>query len=335
MGAVAISLVRATLEECARQGVDVRPLLDRVELASDLVEDAGARIPLEQYDALQRLAIEATDDEAFGLHLGEHASVASFSTLGHMVAQCRTIREAIELALQYYRLVADVTPAPALVELGDEILFRYEFLRSTDPRLDRLRAEFGLARILGLAKILLGESTLPLETRFEHEAPSYAEEVQRVFAGTARFGAEHTGFVLPRELLERTHRHHDAQLLDVMRRQADRSLERLGEAEGVARRVRKILVERRATVRPEMDAVARELGVSSRTLRRKLTSEGVGFQQIVDDSLREVACSILRDPRRSIQEAAYELGFSDASSFHRAFKRWTGITPAVYRVRDA
>lgn len=335
MAAVAISLVRAVVEELARQGIESHPLLRETSIDPALLDDASARVPLPDYERFQQLALERTGDAAFGLHMGEHGSLASFSTLGHMVAQCRTIREAIELALTYYRLVADLASAPTLVERGAEVWFQYEYLRSPDPLIDRLRAEFGLTRILSIARLLLGEDAKPRETWFEHEAPPYADEYRRIFRGTERFGMGSTGFLVSRAILEQTQRYHDVGILGALREQADRSLERLESADGMAHRVRRLLVREHGRTRPEMDEVAQSLGISARTLRRKLAAEGVGFAQLTEEAMREVACTMLRDPRRSLQEAAYELGFSDPSSFHRAFKRWMGVTPTEFRRQEA
>jgi AraC-like DNA-binding protein len=335
MSTVAVSLVRAVADELAHQGIEPVPLLREAGIEPSLLDDASVRVPLPLYDRFQQAALEHTGDEAFGLHMGEHGSLSSFSTLGHMVAQCRTIREAIDIALQYYRLVADLAAAPTVVDRGSEVWFQYEYLRSPDPRIDRLRSEFGLTRILSIARLLLGDDAVPRETWFEHEAPPHADEYRRVFRGTERFGMTSTGFLVSRVLLERTQRYHDEGILDALRAQADRSLERLETAEGIAQRVRRLLVREHGKLRPEMDEVARGLGISARTLRRKLAAEGVGFAQLTEEALREVACTILKDSRRSLQEAAYELGFSDASSFHRAFKRWTGVTPSEYRRQEA
>lgn len=330
MATVAVSLVRAVVDELERRSLPATSMLVAAEIDPALLDDANARVPLPSYDRLQRGALARSGDPAFGLTMGEHASFSAFSVLGHMASQARTIGEAIELALRYYRVVADVAAAPTLIPLGDAVFFHYEYLRCDDPELDRLRAEFGLVRLLSIARLLLGEEAGPTETWFEHAAPPYAAQYERVFRGTERFGKERTGFVVPLELMARTQRHHDAALLDAMRARADRVLERLTD-DSLGARVRRVLVEERGRVRPEMDDVARRLGTSARTLRRKLADEGVAFQRLVDEAMRESACSMLRDPARSIQQAAYELGFSDPSSFHRAFKRWTGTTPNAYR----
>jgi AraC-like DNA-binding protein len=330
VGTVAISLVRAIVDELARTGHDAGPVLERAGIDPSQLDDPYARVDRECCKRLNLLALETTGDAAFGLHMGEHASLAAFSVAGHMVAQCRTIREALDVIIRYYRLVADAAP-PSLVEDGDVARFRYEFVRSREPRVDRIRAEFGLTQILYAARQFFGPSIAPLETWFEHEAPDYVAEYQRIFGGTARFGMPHTGFVMPRALLDAQQLYHDRELLRVLKEEADRWLERLGTAPGMAGRIRRLLVEGFPAIRPEMKAVARKLGMSERSLRRRLQSEGVSFQEIAGGAMGEVARALLRDPSKTIQETAYLLDFSDPSSFHRAFKRWTGETPAEYR----
>ena len=96
MGTVAVSLVRAVADELAHQGVDPSTLLIESGIDPTLLDDASSRVDLALYDRFQSLALVRTGDDAFGLHMGEHGSLAAFSTLGHMVAQCRTIREAID-----------------------------------------------------------------------------------------------------------------------------------------------------------------------------------------------------------------------------------------------
>jgi AraC-like DNA-binding protein len=204
----------------------------------------------------------------------------------------------------------------------------YEFVRSRDPLCTRLRAEFGLTRLLNIARHFLGPDAVPDEAWFEHPAPAYAAEYARIFRGRERFGRPCTGFWIPRGLLDAGQLYHDERLFEVLKGQADQWLARIDDGDGAAGRIRQLIVQHYPAVRPEMDCVARRLGMSERSLRRRLRSEGVGFHDVVHQAMGQLARAMLREPASTIRQTAYRLGFADVSSFHRAYKRWTGRTPS-------
>jgi AraC-like DNA-binding protein len=95
--------------------------------------------------------------------------------------------------------------------------------------------------------------------------------------------------------------------------------------------VNALINSRPASKLPDMVVAARELGMSVRSLRRHLTHEGTTYRELTQNKLHGIACSLLRNPQVSLQTIAFELGFSDATAFHRAFRRWAEVTPADYR----
>jgi AraC-like DNA-binding protein len=125
--------------------------------------------------------------------------------------------------------------------------------------------------------------------------------------------------------------HPDAELHQALRVFAARRISHLVDKAPYAARVLDLLVWRRPPRDMTMQAVARELHVSVRTLRRQLTAEGKTYAELLTEALTLIAKSSLLDERRTILETALELGFADNTTFHRAFKRWTGLTPAEYR----
>jgi AraC-like DNA-binding protein len=112
---------------------------------------------------------------------------------------------------------------------------------------------------------------------------------------------------------------------------AERKLTRITREGGHAERLKEYLVAHPPSDWPNMETIARRFDMSVRSLRRRLEKEGVSFAGLLDDVRATVAKRMLDEPRRSIYETAYAMGFSDPSAFHRAFKRWTGVTPAQYR----
>jgi AraC-like DNA-binding protein len=153
-----------------------------------------------------------------------------------------------------------------------------------------------------------------------------------VFGGVARFGQAFTGIEFDRVWLDRGHQLHvNPELLAVLETQAQRALGRVTREFALKDRVAARLATSDPRELPSMDEVARELGMSVRSLRRRLGAEGAAYKDLLEHALIDAAKRMLEDPKISIQEAAYALGFSGPAVFHRAFKRWTGMTPSQYR----
>lgn len=328
---ISISLVRTLLEAVEQAGVQPQALLDAASLDARLLEDPAARLELPVYDRLQELALELTGEPALGLRMGDSASVAAFQVVGYLAAHCRTIREGLDVFFRYHRIVSDC-PASYLVERGEQAVLVYNFPRST-PQLSRLRAEFGMARLFRIAGMFLRAGGLPREVWFEHAAPDYVAEYARVFGPEValRFAQPSTSIVMPTALLDRVQLHPNPQLYQVLQKQADALLSELDAGQSLAERIHGLVVHHFTEVEPEMEVLARRLGMSSRSLRRKLQQEGVSFSAVLARAMGELAQNVLREKHTTIQEAAFRLGFAETSSFHRAFKRWTGQTPNQFR----
>ena len=141
--------------------------------------------------------------------------------------------------------------------------------------------------------------------------------------------------VVYRALLDQPQMHQHPEFYFLLRAQAERALERLTEGARTADELRRYLLARAPSEIPDLETAARNLGISARSLRRRLAAEATSYRTLVGATLEDAAGRMLRDPSRSIQETAHALGFSDAGAFHRAFKRWTGLTPKQYREQPA
>src|SRR5262249_3499312 len=159
-----------------------------------------------------------------------------------------------------------------------------------------------------------------------HAAPTYEHEHIRLFLGAERFGQPFTGIEIDRSLLDRQSVHRDPELFELLEAEAQRRQNRTIRGLTHAERLRHYLLEH-MNERHDMEDAARKLGMSSRSLRRRLREEGASWNQITDEALGAVAKQMLDDPTSSVKETAYALGFSDPTSLYRAFKRWTGLTP--------
>lgn len=328
--AVSVLLARAVVEAIERAGVRREALFTRAGLDPKVMERPEGRISLEEYDALQDVAVELTGDTALGLHMGEAATETTHPIVAHLVGHAGTLREGIEALLRFYQLVTD-RPAWRLVEEGDAATLFYDVAPGSSKGM-RFRAEMTMAAFYRMLRVFARDAR-PRRVAFEHAEPSYGAEYERIFESAARFEQTFTGIVFDRILLESAQVHRDPEFRAVVESQAEKRLSRLTKNASYATRVRDYLIENAKGDRRDMAAAARALGMSTRSLRRRLSQEGRSYSDIVDEALATLAKRLLSDDERSIEATAYDMGFSSPSAFHKAFKRWTGTTPNEFRQR--
>jgi AraC-like DNA-binding protein len=325
---VSILMVRALAGVIERSGASRDQFLDEAGIDSRWIEEGTMRLSLADYLRAVEAALKVSGDPAFGLRMGEQARSAMFDVIGPLTEHAETLRQSIEAMGRYARIMAEAHD-PQLHEAGYLAAIRLPSLSGDWPMV-RLTAEFATVSLLSLLELFVGGRARPTEVRFAYPAPPYAAEYERIFSGLARFECEVTEVVFPRAWLDKAQPYRSPELYAVLKEQADRSLGRLERGGALRERVGQILAKH-GTQPATMDGVARELGMSARSLRRRMQSEGVSFSDLVTRNQMHTAKRMLERPGVSIQEIAYAMGFASAAAFHRAFKRWTGLTPKQYQ----
>lgn len=188
-----------------------------------------------------------------------------------------------------------------------------------------------MAGFLKLIRLFAGPQATPSKVSFEYAAPRNVREYERVFTNTALFEQRFTGIEFPRRFLSCSPLHTSSELFAVLRNQAERVLERRAPTQALAELLRRFLEACVPARIPTMSVAAKELGMSARSLRRRLSKEGVSYRALLQDALERSAIRMLSASGRSVQETAYAVGFSDPAAFNRAFKRWKGVTPKQFR----
>lgn len=327
---VSVTLVRTLVEEVSRAGADPQAFLAAAQLERGVLDDPNARIAGPQYDQLQELALDLTGDPALGVHMAERVNPSAFHVVGFLSGHCQTLRQAIAMFARYRKLISDAPP-PSLHEDGEVAVLTCHFVAGGSERCRRLRDEFGVAAMTRSALMVLGVPEAPRLVEMPHAAPAYAAEVERVLGCPVRYGADAVRLHFARWMLDAARLHANPELMRLLESQAERNLAQLVTPARLSARVRAALLDGKDGARPTMSAMARRLGLSERSLRRRLHQEGLTYAEVVEHALAEVARRLLDDPAATIQEVADRLGFSEASAFHRAFKRWTGQTPGKFR----
>lgn len=321
-------LLRALADVAMRCGIAPAKLFNAQTLKLTTRDPFEVRVPLPAYRELLTRAIALTGDPALGLRCGLYASESAFDLLAPLVSHVPTLRHAIQETRQFQALAFEGAYVHLTEHTGVARL-RCEFPRSQDAT-DRSVAEFLTA---GFMRMLRGFGCTHEDfhaARFEHARPSYHHVYAEAFERKERFAQPFTGVEFSASLLDRPHLHANPRLQSLVHAQAEQHLGQLARPIDLIDRLRTYLRSQLATV-PEMDVAARDLGVSARTLRRRLAEARQSYRALTQELQGERACRMLRNPDFTLQGVASALGFANTAAFHRAFRRWTGVTACEYR----
>jgi AraC-like DNA-binding protein len=328
---VSALLVRAQLLAALAAGVDIAALAARAE-CPDPFGNERTRIPIDAFARLVRLTWDTLGSESGGF-TEQPQRRGLFNMMCHATITCPNLRRALLRGARFYALVQDELRIE-LAERGDEALlgFQHANRRGLD---DRGFTESLMVIWLRWASWLIGREILADRILFAGEPGDYPDEYPHMFPCDHRFGAGRNGIVFPARYLDAPLLRTPAELADLLASAPESLMRRYIEAPSVASSVRRLLRRHADLAQLTLEDVAQSLDMSSQTLRRRLREEGNGFQEIKDSVRKESAIELLIDGTRPINDIAVVLGFSEPSAFHRAFKKWTGLTPGAYREGSA
>ena len=328
---VAAGFVAGLLSGALAPGHEPTALLARAGLRPEHLT-GPARTPINDYATLYNTVVEALADEAFGL-LPDPLRPGSFEFLCRGTIGASTLGEALDRGGRFLAVVlpdlgvrveADGAVARLLIEEKRRLQ-----RRANDPR--RVFAFEWLLRLLhGLACWLAGRSLTLDSVAFPYHAPSHASEYARIYTAHSTFGSATLVAALDARLLSLPVRRNESDLAAFLEGSP-------GKISMLYRRDREVALAVRAAMAgalaesPGIDAIARGLDLSARTLHRRLAEEGTSYRAIREALRREQALLRLEKTGKSIAEIATDLGYSEPSAFFRAFVGWTGMAPTLYR----
>ena len=318
-------LVHRALEQA---GADPDGLFEQAGLDPSALREPGARYSFLKVQELWRLAEATTGDPDFGLAAARCWHPTSWHALGYAWLASETLLDAFERTRRYARLVTDSVSIE--LEPSPHGIWVVGHLRPGLPMVVRPAQDVGLATVVMMCRLSRGPQFRPLCARFAYPRPASTEALERFFEAPCEFDAEVGGLEIASDDLEAPLPSANAELARTNEQVIVDYLDHF-DATTVAQRARCKLLEQLPSGHACEASVARELNMSSRTLQRRLRAEGTTFRDILDDVRRELAIRYLTRRELSINEITYILGFVEPSSFTRAFRRWTGSCPTVYR----
>ncbi|MGF6273082.1 AraC-like DNA-binding protein/transcriptional regulator with XRE-family HTH domain [Massilia sp. UYP11] len=327
------SYLQPLLETALERGLTLPALAEAAGLAPGALEPLPESLPARRYIGLLEAGARLANDPFFGLHVGEKARPATYRAYGLLLLASSSFGHALELSQRYESLAHDL--GRSRVTQGGAHA-HYEWV-SHYPDATRHLVESVYAGIRVFGSWLAGRPLMPLALRLRHADPGHGDaEYLRVLGIAPEFAAPLNCAAVDAALLAMPVPNADTSLYPLLQQHAERLLEqRATREEPIVVRVRAALLPRLAGGEARLAPVAAELGLSPRTLQRKLAGAGSSFQQVLDAVRYGLARDYLRRRELGLVDIAFLLGFREQSAFTHAFREWSGVNPGAWREQAA
>jgi len=332
LGTASAAAIRQYLRAAQDYGIDPVDALKAADIPEGIIDNSVSRTHGRAFQTLIRWLIEHTRDPLFGLKSSRYVQPGSYSLVGYMAMNCRIAREALHITPMYEAIVGDMG-ITKIEKYGPHLAMRW-VCQYDDPMVRPHMIDNVLGSWLLFARWLADmQDGKPERVLFERPRPpaELLKTYEEVFQAPLEFGCDRSALIFSEDVLDTPLRQPDPVLLSSLEKQAASVIAEIQERHPVVMQTRALLRTMMEDGLPRRDKVASELGMTERTLQRRLQESGTGYQQLLDDLRREVATEWLHNTRIPVNDIATRLGFSEARSFHRRFKAWTGMTPGEYR----
>jgi AraC-like DNA-binding protein len=322
--------VKGIVDMLVGVGVQVEPILAAAGIAAEILDHPDDRVPTEKVSLLWWAAAHQSGNPAIGLARAHVPKPGNFDIVGYTMLSSRNLHEALVGFARHLRLVSDAAEIH-LEPLDGAIRLQLKLDGGSEP-IPRQRMEFDLLTILTFCRWVAGREIKPLSLEMVWAAPADLAPFEEAFQCPLHFDAEVNGVVFSRADLDR-----DLPAFNTHVAAAHQGLiqRRLAAFDGptVSAKTREEIARRLHEGEPRREQIAKRLGMTNGVLQLRLREEGSSFQQVLDDTRRQLAWQYLARLDLSLAEVAYLLGFSDQSAFFRASKRWFDAPPGQFRLK--
>ncbi|PZD97557.1 AraC family transcriptional regulator [Paenibacillus sambharensis] len=330
---VSVALLYPIMKTILRSGFDQEEFLRQARISGELLEDAEARLPEQDFERVTELAAAVTGDPLFGLHQGQRVEVSDLGILGYVMLHSGTVGQALKAYQTYNVIVCSGFNIDTEVQ-GDDLLITTSFQSNPLKKPGRHCMEDMVSSVYHLMMKLSCRTIALKELHFAH---SEAVEVPladyvSVLGVQPLFDRPASRMRVPKEVLEYPIVFGDAKLLRTFEAIAEGARQRLLQGRTFTDELYNWLLKLAPASLPGLKEAAQAFQMSARSLQARLQQEQTTYQDLMNQVRRELASGYLAKPEYTIAEIAYLLHFSEPSAFQNAFKRWTGLTPKQYRL---
>ncbi|RBW50110.1 AraC family transcriptional regulator [Marinobacter sp. F3R11] len=320
--------VLAALAGAEHLGFDTEKMLREAGISPDLLHIEMARVNSDQFSSLLQIAWSCMDDEFLGMG-PRRARAGTFATMCALVIDCPTLEAVYKQAYRFSRLFdpmaamkleTDNQTVRLVTQIEGKILDPHYFLRESIPVIWHR-----------LGCWLIGQPVELEKAAFDYPRPAHGDEYRHIFHCPLEFEADCTALTFDKRFLSAPVIRDKPEMLQFLKTSPADLLSRPDESNTFTGQIRGLIGRDFSKPLPDFEWIANQLHTSPQTLRRRLKQENTSFQEIKDLLRRDMAIYYLSRQELSINDIAAKVGFTEPSTFHRAFKKWTGVTPGAYR----
>ena len=323
--------VGTVLAAAERQGVARGALLAQAGIAPE--ELTAERWPIDHITRLWRAAVHCTQDAGFGLKAGAGVGPASFNVVSYLLQSAPTLRAALALVQKYQRLISDGGRFQTIT--GPEACWVVYHPRQGALAFSPHQIESVLAAVVVFARWVTGSALRPQRVQLSQARIGPLAGYREVFQCPVDFEQAFSGVLLANAQLDAPLPQANAQLAQAHQQQAAARLAALSRQDGLEQTLRMWIASQLQGQAPARAQAARALGLSERTLARRMRAEGLSYSALLDGVRRDAALQAVAQTTRALSDIALALRYAEPSVFTRAFRRWTGATPGQWRGRGA
>ena len=326
-GTISIDLVHEALHDARMQNMDIALILQKSGIPAELLNSSKTRVSVSQYAALWTHLSDAMDDEFFGMD--SHAMRrGSFKLMSKMAMQNATLGDALKQMLQFLNLLLDDLRSTLTVEENYAYIVIYD--QKITPKRMFCYATY-LMLIHAVMCWLSGQRVILNQIQLKCAAPENDQDYKVRFCENIQYQCSHNYIQFDASYLNLAIKQDQRSWYQFLQQTPENLLVRFKNPYALSSQIRKQLLEVSPAEWLELNELAIKMNMSEATMQRRLKSEGVSYQQLKNDIRRDTAIELLTRSERSLQDISDELNFQEPSAFHRAFKKWTGVSPGAYR----
>lgn len=319
-----MSILRDIIYSANAHGADLKKICAELEIEATELNDSEKQVPFEKAARLWDIVIKNMNDPLAALHLGEEFSPTILSMIGYLMQSCKNLLEAFQMAAKFMDLVTNMSKIN-IIENKETVLISAEcalLWQHQYPESARQSTEFALSGIIKLLKTLTGKKIIPIQTEFVYPSRN-VQEYERVFRTSIRFNSEKNALTFRKNDLLTPIISYDKSLFEFFNNTLIQKLNALAGDSRFSMKIKQMLINDFKGQSVSIEIIASKLHLTPRSLQRKLKLEGTSFREIVTDLKKELAESIMNQNDFRVGEVAELLGYSDSSSFRKAYKKWS------------